>query len=47
MLSDKTGWEGRGQQLRDSRWGRRDCVGQALPGISNDEAFDSVHSART
>ena len=25
-MSDKTGWKGRGQQLRDSNWARRDRI---------------------
>jgi hypothetical protein len=25
-VSDKSGWEGRSQQFRDSRWGRRGLV---------------------
>jgi len=31
-VSDKTGWKGRGQQLRDSNWARRDRVPSPGPG---------------
>jgi hypothetical protein len=31
-VSDKTGWKGRGQQLRDSTWARRDRVPSPGPG---------------
>ena len=29
-MSDKTEWEGRGQRLRDSRWGQMEPPPQAL-----------------
>ena len=31
-MSDKTGWEGRGQQFRDSHWHSRDPVPSPGPG---------------
>jgi hypothetical protein len=31
-VSDKTGWEGRGQQLLDLRWGTRAPVPRSGPG---------------
>jgi hypothetical protein len=40
-VSDKTGWKGRGQQLRDLRWGTRDPVQRPGPVKENTDALES------
>jgi hypothetical protein len=41
-MSDKTGWKGRGQQLRDSHWARRDRVPSPGPAKENNYARESL-----
>jgi len=39
-VSDKTGWKGRGQQLRDSGWGTRDPVPRPGTAKENNDALE-------
>ena len=39
-MSDKTGWGGRGQQLRDSGWGRQDPVSCPAPSQRKNSALE-------
>jgi hypothetical protein len=41
-VSDKTGWEGRGQQFGDSRWARRDRVPRPGSAKENNYARESL-----
>ena len=41
-MSDKTGWKGRGQQLRDSDWDGRDRVARPGPSQRKKSALESL-----